>query len=135
MILFAWICGVVVAISMQTNNIIIGDSIDDFTAGGKFSFCDQNVTNYDEGVCALTLQFMTPEETELMKNMEDPNKMITESMTENTTLLITLACVVWFCAYIQTSFLMITSERLDTNILTAVSELTCLSGLTTICKL
>ena len=39
--------------------IIFGRTLDDFATAGKFAFCDLNNTVYNEGLCALTMKFMT----------------------------------------------------------------------------
>jgi ABC-type multidrug transport system fused ATPase/permease subunit len=119
LICVAWFMGIVVAISNQSNNILVGNSIDDFTVGGKFACCDENITeHYDAGLCALTFATMTEQETKMLTQMgpEEINKLVTEKMTENTTLFIMLAIIVWFGAYVQTTSLMITAERQITKL-------------------
>lgn len=115
LIIFGWLAAVVVGVSQPLLMIIFGGAVDDFTSSGKFSYCDTNNTDvYNTGICAITLEYLTDEEQEMIEqalNSTDNGSTILNSMTDNVYWFIGIGVVTWICGYIQTACLMISAQR------------------------
>ena len=71
MIIFGWLAAIVVGVSQPVLMIVFGQAVDDFTTAGKFSFCDENSTTFDTGLCALTLEYLSESEQEMLDNINN----------------------------------------------------------------